>query len=104
MSRVSLTQRAQSDLTRLYAFLEGVDTNAAANAIDTIIAAFELLTQLPLSAPLVEGREDIRKLVIPFGQSGYLAFYEYDHTTDVMIVATIMHQRERYFFDTVGKN
>lgn len=104
MSRIRLTERAQNDLTRLYQFLEKVDVNAADEAIDTIVSALDLLVQMPLSAALVEGRNDIRKFVIAYGQSGYLAFYEYDYAGDIVIVATIMHQKEQYFFDTVGKN
>lgn len=103
MSRVILTERAQSDLTRLYAFLERADEKTALDAIDSIILSFELLETIPLGAPLVDGRDDIRKLVVNQGKSGYLAFYEYDYLTDTVVIATIMHQREQYFFEAVGK-
>lgn len=104
MPRVILTDRAQSDLGRLYAFLVGVDEAVADSALETIITSFERLEQMPLIAPFVDGRDDIRKFIIPFGQSGYLAFYEYIHATDTVVIATIMHQREKYFFESVGKN
>ncbi|MGL4767898.1 MAG: type II toxin-antitoxin system RelE/ParE family toxin [Formosimonas sp.] len=103
MSRVILSERARSDLARLYEFLAKHDTHIADNAIDTIINALTLLEQMPLAASLVTGRKDIRKLVIQFGESGYLAFYEYKHVTDTVLIATVMHQRERYFFEDVGK-
>lgn len=103
MSRVNLSERARNDLAQLYEFLAKHDSHLANNAIDSIINAFGLLEQMPLAASLVVGREDIRKLVIKFGESGYLAFYEYSHVTDTVIIATIMHQREQYFFETVGK-
>lgn len=104
MPRVILSERAQSDLGRLYEFLARVDEGVADSAIETIIASFERLEQMPLLAPLVEGRDDIRKFIISFGQSGYLAFYEYIHSTDTVVIATIMHQREKYFFESVGEN
>jgi plasmid stabilization system protein ParE len=104
MPRVILSERAQSDLGRLYAFLAGVDERVADNSIETIISSFEQLEQMPLIAPYVDGRNDIRKFIIPFGQSGYLAFYEYIEVTDTVVIATIMHQREKYFFESVGKN
>ena len=104
MPRVILSERAQSDLERLYAFLSGVDERVADNSIETIISSFERLEQMPLIAPYVDGRNDIRKFIIPFGQSGYLAFYEYIEITDTVVIATIMHQREKYFFESIGKN
>ena len=104
MPRVILSERAQSDLGRLYAFLAGVDERVADNSIEAIISSFERLEQMPLIAPYVDGRNDIRKFIIPFGQSGYLAFYEYIEVTDTVVIATIMHQREKYFFESVGKN
>ena len=104
MPRVILSERAQSDLGRLYEFLARVDEGVADSAIETIIASFERLEQMPLLAPLVEGRDDIRKFIISFGQSGYLAFYEYIHSTDTVVISTIMHQREKYFFESVGEN
>ena len=104
MPQVILSERAQSDLGRLYEFLAGVDEDLADRAVETIVASFERLEQMPLLAPLVDGRDDVRKFIIPFGQSGYLAFYEYMHTIDTVVIATIMHQREKYFFENVGKN
>jgi len=102
MSRVILSARAESDLSRLYAFLAVHDEHVADTAIDTIINAFGLLEEMPLSAPFVSGRDDVRKMVIKYGESGYLAFYVYNHLTDTVMVATIMHQREHYFFETIG--
>ena len=104
MPRVILSERAQSDLGRLYAFFFFFDERVADNSIETIISSFERLEQMPLIAPYVDGRNDIRKYIIPFGQSGYLAFYEYIEVTDTVVIATIMHQREKYFFENVGEN
>ena len=104
MPRVTLSERAQNDLGRLYEFLAGVDEGVADSAIEIIITSFERLEQMPLIAPLVDGRNDIRKFIVPFGQSGYVAFYEYLHATDTVVIATIMHQREKYLFESVSKN
>ena len=75
MSHVRLSARANSDLVRLYEFLAQYDVATADRAIATIIAAFDILEAMPLGSPLVAGRKDIRKLVINFGASGYVAFY-----------------------------
>ena len=102
MSHVKLTTQANADLVRLYEFLAQYDTSTADCAIDTIIAAFGILENMPLGCPPVAGRKDLRKLVIHFGASGYLAFYSYDHRTDTSVVACILHQKERYSTTTVG--
>lgn len=34
------------------------------------------------------------ELIIPCGKSGYVAFYEYDEESDVVLVLAIRHQRE----------
>ena len=103
MSHVRLSARANSDLVRLYEFLAQYDVATADRAIATIIAAFDILEAMPLGSPLVAGRKDIRKLVINFGASGYVAFYGYDPTTDTAMIASILHQKERYSAQMVGR-
>ena len=102
MSFVKLSVRANLDLVRLYEFLARHDTEVADRAVNTIIAAFDILQTLPQGCPLVAGRKDIRKLVIHFGASGYVAFYGYDPLSDTVTIASILHQRERYSARTVG--
>ncbi len=104
MSHVKLTAQANADLVRLYEFLAQHDSSTADRAIDTIIAAFGILEKMPLGCPPVVGRKDLRKLVIQFGATGYVAFYSYDHRTDTSVVACILHQKERYSATTVGSN
>ena len=103
MSHVRLSARANSDLTRLYEFLAQYDVAVADRAIDSIIASLDILQTMPQGCPLVAGRKDIRKLVINFGASGYLAFYGYDRLSDTVTVASILHQRERYSAQTVAR-
>ena len=102
MSRVKLSVRANSDLVRLYEFFAQYDVAIADRAIDNIIASLDILQTMPQGCPLVAGRKDIRKLVINFGASGYLAFYGYDPISDTATVAGILHQKERYSAQTVG--
>lgn len=95
MSHVKLSEQANLDLARLYEFLAQYDLDTAGRAIDTIIAGLDILEKMPHGCPLVAGRKDIRKLVINFGASGYLAFYSYEPLTDTVTIANILHQRER---------
>jgi plasmid stabilization system protein ParE len=103
MPHVKLSAQANLDLVRLYEFLAQYDTATANRAIDTIISSLDILEKLPQACPLVAGRKDIRKLVINFGASGYLAFYGYDLLTDTSTIASILHQKERYSTQTVGR-
>jgi plasmid stabilization system protein ParE len=103
MPHVKLTAEANADLARLYEFLAQYDPSTADRAIDTIIAAFGILEMMPLGCPPIVGRKDLRKLVIEFGASGYVAFYSYDHRTDTSVIACILHQKERYSTLTVGR-
>ena len=96
MSHVKLSAQANLDLARLYDFLDIHDTAIADRAIDTVIAALEILEKMPQGCPLVAGRKDLRKLVINFGASGYVAFYGYDPLSDTATIASILHQRERF--------
>ena len=37
---------------------------------------------------------DLRELVIPFGNSGYVALYRHDPIVDIVYVLAFRHQRE----------
>lgn len=94
MPQVKLSARAQSDLSRLHAFLLGKDVNAAKRALFAIREALMPLQYSPLIGRPVEDREDLRELVIEFGASGYLAIYRFEANLDVVTVLAIKHQRE----------
>jgi plasmid stabilization system protein ParE len=93
--RVRLTPEAVEDLKRLQAFLIEKDPAAAVRAVDAIEAAFELLEYSPFSCRKAwpGDRPLLRELLIPFGNSGYVALFEIDDPRHVSIVA-VRHQRE----------
>jgi plasmid stabilization system protein ParE len=101
MSHVILSDQARTDISRLYDFLADFDTHTADKAIDIIIEAFTILEDMPMGCPFLPDRKDLRKLVIPFGASGYIAFYTYNEITDTSVVTKIKHQREKYNPQTV---
>ena len=93
MSQVKLSTRAHADLHRLYQFLADKDPTVAVRAIDAIEESF-----LPLSAmPKIGGpvTQELRELVIEFGNSGYVALYHVDETLDVVVILAIRHQLEK---------
>jgi plasmid stabilization system protein ParE len=93
MPYISLSRRAQSDLSRLYDFLAEHDSQNAQRAVATILDAFDRLTMPSVGAPVAD-RPGLRKLVIDFGSSGYVALYRYSPNTDTLRVLAMKHQKE----------
>jgi plasmid stabilization system protein ParE len=96
MPHLKLSRKAQLDLPRLYTFLAKYDEGRAQVAVEAILAAFKTLTMPGIGAP-VPGRTGLRKLVIPYGESGYAALYRYSKVTDTIVVLAIKHQREENY-------
>lgn len=94
MPHVTLSARAQTDLSRIHAFLVGKDINAAKRAVLAIREAFLPLQHAPMIGRPVEDHGDLRELVIDFGASGYLALYRFEPTMDAVTILAIKHQRE----------
>ncbi len=92
--RVRLTVEADEDLLRFYEFLLIKDLGAAERALKAIEAGFDLLKFSPFSCRKAR-RENplLRELIIPFGNSGYVALFEIDNDRMVTILA-VRHQRE----------
>jgi plasmid stabilization system protein ParE len=93
MPRITLSRRAQSDLSRLYDFLAVHDAATAQRAIRTILDAFDSLTMPEIGAPVAD-QPGLRKLVIDFASSGYVALYRYSEKTDTLRVLALKHQKE----------
>ena len=93
MSQVKLSPRAQSDIKRLYDFLAEKDTGVASRAVDAIVSSFTPLTRLPKIGRKKDGT-DLRELIIDFGNSGYVALYDFDEDVDEVIITALRHQKE----------
>lgn len=94
MPQVRLSVRAQSDISRLYAFLLKKDLDAAQRALLAIRVAFLPLKQSCMIGRPVEDHGDLRELVIDFGASGYLALYRFEPSLNIVTILAIKHQRE----------
>jgi len=92
MSRLILSPRARQDLRRLVDFLVPTDPEAAADTVDVIRQALDILTHQPLIGRPVPGR--LRELVIQRGSTGYLALYRVHASLSEVEVLAIRHQRE----------
>ncbi len=95
MPYIRLSVGARQDLARLYRFLAQHSVHSADKATDAIFHALGILEGMPLIGPAVPQTKRLRKLVIPFGATGYVACYHYDPSSDICTIVRIFHQREQ---------
>ncbi len=98
--RIRLTREAEADLERLFDFVidrelasESGDLSLAARALDAIGAGFATLKSSPFTCRKAGQSPFLRELIIPFGQSGYVALFEIEDPGNVVVVA-VRHQLE----------
>jgi plasmid stabilization system protein ParE len=95
---VRYSPSARDDLKRLYPYLLDrsttiEDLELAERALDAIVAAAEALSLSPFIYRKAGGNPFLRELLIPFGQSGYVALFEIEDASTVTILA-VRHQLE----------
>ncbi|MFT3777704.1 MAG: type II toxin-antitoxin system RelE/ParE family toxin [Ottowia sp.] len=95
---VRFSAEAEEDLDRLLDFLLDrartlEDLELAQAAIDAVrVAAQKQLAVTPFSFRKAGRSPTRRELIIPFGATGYVALYEIDSATSVIVLA-VRHQR-----------
>ena len=98
MAQVTLSERLHDDFDRIFDFLFEHAPETAAERIEAIIAALDVLESSPLIGRPVENGK--RELVIATGASGYLALYRYVPEWDTVFVLAVRSQRELGFGNT----
>lgn len=96
--RVRFTREAELDLVRLYEFIldrDVTDWALAERALEAIRHAITGLERSPFSYRKASGGDSpfLREVVIPFGDSGYVALFEVEGG-DVVTILAVRHQRE----------
>jgi plasmid stabilization system protein ParE len=92
MTRWLVSEDAAQDLEELVEFLRAHQAEYAIETIDLILNAMNVLEQHPeIGRPV---QHNFRELVISRGKTGYIALYEYDAESDVVLVLAIRHQRQ----------
>lgn len=98
--RVRLTRDAEADLDRLFDFVverelarDGGDLTLAQQAITALQTGIATLKTSPFTCRKAGQSPFLRELVIPFGRSGYVALFEIEDATNVVVVA-VRHQLE----------
>jgi len=97
LARLSYSGRALADLERLSDFLNATDPAAAAETIELIEEAVNLLERHPLVGRRVEN--ELRELLISRGRSGYVALYSLEENQDAVLVLALRHQREAGYWE-----
>lgn len=98
--RVRLTLDAQADVVRLFDFVlerelarDGGNLALAEQAVHSIRAGVATLKSSPFTCRKASDSAFLRELVIPFGSSGYVALFEIESATEVVVIA-VRHQLE----------
>ncbi len=99
MAKLSYSAQALADLERLTDFLIDIDAAVAAETIDLIEEAVNLLKRHPLIGRPVE--HGLRELVISRGRNGYVALYSIEDAQNAILILAIRHQREAGYWEHV---
>ena len=92
--RVIVTAGAVAGLERCRRFLANKNPSAANRAAAAIERHLALLETHPeIGRPSAE-RTNLRELLIPFGDSGYVALYRFVRDEDTVYVLAFRHQKE----------
>lgn len=94
MPRVIITELAAQGLERCRRFLAEKNPQASLRAGQAISYRFALLKTEPEMGKPLEDIPEIRELIIPFGDSGYVALYHYEADSDSVIILAFRHQKE----------
>jgi plasmid stabilization system protein ParE len=101
---VQLTREAEEDLLRLFdCVLErelnrdgGGDFDLAEKALSAIKNGFSTLRSSPFTCRKADHDSFLRALIIPFGDSGYVALFEIIDSTLVVVAAVRHHLQDDY--------
>lgn len=89
-AKIHYSRRAEADLLRLESFIASENPRAAAAAIEQLLQRIEMLADFPLAG--VHPAKSVRKLVLPYGKSGYVVRYRV--TSDAVVITRIWHGKE----------
>lgn len=94
MPRLIVTEAAIADLERCRQFLASKAPHAARHASQLIKDHLMLLESSPDIGRPDSELPELRELIIPFGDSGYVALYRHDNVSDMVFLLAFRHQKE----------
>jgi plasmid stabilization system protein ParE len=81
-------------LERCRLFLAEKNPEAAVRAGQAIVQQFALLETEPEIGRPFDDSPELRELIVPFGDSGYVALYHHEVKSDSVYVLAFRHQKE----------
>lgn len=93
MPRVVITEGAAQGLERCRRFLAEKNPHAAMRAGQAIERQFALLETEPKIGRPFDDLPELRELIVPFGDSGYVALYHHEARNDSVYVLAFRHQK-----------
>lgn len=94
MPRLIITEGAGFGLERCRQFLKQQNPVAMARAAQVIDQYFALLESTPAIGRPFDDLPELRELIIPFGDSGYVALYRFEENDDAVYILAFRHQKE----------
>jgi plasmid stabilization system protein ParE len=98
--KVRLTRDAEADLDRLFDFLlerelnrDGGDLTLPGQAIAALRSGIATLRTSPFTCRKAGQSPFLRELIVPFGRSGFVALFEIEDESNVVVLA-VRHQLE----------
>jgi plasmid stabilization system protein ParE len=91
---VIVTEGAVRGLEVCRGFLAQKNPEAARRAAQAILHQFRLLERHPAMGRPLDDLPDLRELLIPFGDTGYVALYRHEASEDAVYVLAFRHQKE----------
>lgn len=94
MPRIVTARVALGGLERRRRFLDDKAPEVARRAAQVIAGCFQNLEVTPKMGRPFPDQPELRELMIPFGDSGYVAFYRYEPADDAVYILAFRHQKE----------
>lgn len=92
MPRLIITEAASQSVEQCRYFLSTKNPNALKRAASAIEHQFSLLEKEPEIGRPFDDIPELRELIIPFGESGYVALYRYSLKYDAIYILAFRHQ------------
>lgn len=99
-----ITRLAQSDLLRIYNFLNDLGATKQANAVMQLLKNSFVTTQDKLTNGRAyqlsidgETLENVREVIVSYGKSGYSYLFWYDEANNQVLILAIKHFRENAY-------
>ena len=101
--KVRLTRDAEADLDRLFDFLvdrelarDSGDLHLPERALSALRAGIATLKSSPFTCRKAGNSPFLRELIIPFGRSGYVALFEIEDASTVVVLAVRRQLEDDY--------